>query len=120
MNFLKFKGIHLTLAFATIIMFFSLLPAEDSKQVFLVSDKLLHFIAYCLLVFPVSLDRVYPQLLVFIATIAFGGFVELIQPFWGREADITDFFANAVGVIFGIIIAKICIIVFKIYPTYFR
>lgn len=106
MTFLKYKGLYLTLAISVLILFFSLQPPGEGDSKFLVSDKLLHFIAYGLMVLPVSLERAYPQLLVFMIALACGGGIELIQPFWGREADIMDLCANVAGIIFGILIAR--------------
>ena len=105
MVFLKSRAVYLTLAMAFIILFFSLLPSEGEKKI-LISDKLFHFVAYGLLILPVSLERVYSQLLIFVFAMSYGGFIELIQPFWGREADMVDFWANVVGIIFGILIAQ--------------
>ena len=114
MTFLKFKGLYLTLAIAFLILVLSLQPPGEGGPKLLVSDKLLHFIAYGVMVIPVSLERVYPQFLVFLIALAYGGFIELIQPFWGREADIMDLWANIAGIIFGILIARGIVFIFKI------
>ena len=113
MTFLKFKGLYLTLAIAFLILLLSLLPPRDGDTKLLVSDKFLHFIAYGVMVLPVSLVRVYPQLLVFIIAFIYGGCIELVQPFWGREADIMDLWANTAGIIFGILIARSIVFIFK-------
>ena len=114
MTFLKFKGLYPTLAIAFLILLLSLLPLGEGDTKLLVSDKLLHFIAYGVMALPVSLERVYPQLLVFIIAFIYGGCIELVQPFWGREADIMDLWANTAGIILGILIAQSLIFVFKI------
>lgn len=113
MTFLKFKGFYLTLAIAFLILFLSLQPPGEQDQRLLVSDKLLHFIAYGVMVLPVLLDRVFPQLLVFIIAFIYGGCIELVQPFWGREADIMDLWANTAGIIFGILISRGIVFIFK-------
>ena len=114
MSFLKYKGLYLTLSLASLILFLSLQPPGEEDTKLLVPDKLLHFIAYGVMVIPVSLERVYPQFLVFLIALAYGGFIELIQPFWGRDADIIDVWANIAGVIFGILIARGIVFIFKI------
>ncbi|NCG10889.1 MAG: VanZ family protein [Alphaproteobacteria bacterium] len=120
MSFIKFKGLYLTLILALLILFLSLKPPSETDTKLLVSDKVLHLISYFLLVLPVLLERIYPQFLVFIVALAYGGFIELIQPFWGRDADIMDFFANAVGIILGILIVQGFIFIFKLHPPHMR
>lgn len=113
MTFLKYKGLYLTLAIAFIILFLSLQPLGEGNPKLLVSDKLLHFIAYGVMVIPVSLEKVYPQFFVFLIALTFGGFIELIQPFWGRKADIIDLCANISGIIFGILIARAFLLILR-------
>ena len=106
MSFIKFKGLYLTLILALIILFLSLKAPSEVDTKLLVSDKALHLFAYCLLVLPVSLERIFPHFSVFLFALAFGGCIEIIQPFTGREADIMDFFANAAGIVSGILVAR--------------
>ena len=120
MTLLKYKGLYLTLVIALLIVFLSLQPPGEGNSNLLLSDKLLHFIAYGVMVLPISLERDYSNLLIFLFALILGGFIELIQPFWGREADIMDFFANAVGIIFGILIARLIAFIFKLYPPLVR
>ena len=120
MSFIKFKGIYLTLILALLILYLSLKPLSEVDTKLLVSDKVLHLFAYCLMVLPVSLERIFSRFSVFYVALAYGGSVELIQPFWGREADIMDFFANAGGIILGILIAQGFIFIFKIHPPHMR
>ena len=116
MTFIKFKGLYLTLILALLILFLSLKPLSEVDTELLVSDKLLHLFAYCLMVLPVSLEKIFPHFSVFLFALAYGGCIELIQPFTGREADIIDFFANAAGIILGILVARILILIFKVKP----
>ena len=120
MSFIKFNGLYLTIVIASLILFLSLQPPGEEDTKLLLSDKLLHIIAYSLMVLPVSLERVYPQFSVFLITITCGGVIELIQPFWGREADIMDFLANILGIILGILIAQCLIFIFKLHPPHMR
>ena len=105
---------------AFLILFLSLQPPGEEDPKLLVSDKVLHLFAYCLLVLPISLERIFSRFSVFYVALAYGGSVELIQPFWGREADIMDFFANAGGIILGILIAQGFIFIFKLHPPNMR
>ena len=113
MSFIKFKGLYLTLILALLILFLSLKPPSEIDSKFLVSDKLLHLFAYCLMVTPISLEKIIPSLYVFVFALIFGGCIELIQPFTQREADILDLIANAAGISLGILIAKALRLIFK-------
>jgi glycopeptide antibiotics resistance protein len=116
MSFTKFKGLYLTLILALLILFLSLKPLNEGDTKPLVSDKLLHLIAYGAMVLPVSLERIFPHFSVFLFALAYGGCIELIQPFTGREADIMDFLANAAGIILGILVARSLTLIFKVKP----
>ena len=116
MTFIKFKGLYLTIILALLILFLSLKPSSEVDTKLLVSDKLLHLFAYCLMVLPVSLERIFPHFTVFLFALAYGGCIEFIQPFTGREADIMDFFANAAGIILGILVARSLTLIFKVQP----
>ena len=114
MSFIKFKGLYLTLILALLILFLSLKPLSEVDTKLLVSDKLLHLLAYCLMVLPVSLERKFPHFSVFLFALVYGGCIELIQPFTGRQADIMDFLANAAGIILGILVAQSLTLIFKV------
>lgn len=116
MSFIKFKGLYLTLIFALLILFLSLKPPSEVETNLLVSDKVTHLFAYCLLVLPVSLERIFPHFSVFLFALAYGGCIELIQPFTGREADIMDLLTNAAGIILGILVARGLKLISKVQP----
>ena len=116
MSFIKFKGLYLTLLLALIILFLSLKPPSEVDTKLLVSDKVLHLFAYFLMVLPVSLERIFPYFSVFFFALAYGGFIEFIQPFTGREADIMDFFANAAGIVLGILFSRSITLILKVKP----
>ena len=97
-------------------MFLSLKPPSEFDTKLFMSDKLLQLFAYCLMVLPVSLERIFPHCSVFLFALVYGGCIELIQPFTGRQADILDFFANAAGIILGILVARSLTLIFKVQP----
>ena len=66
------------------------------------SDKLVHFIAFAALAFPLARTGRIGLLPVFVGASAFGGAIELIQPSFNRSADINDWIADIVGVALGI------------------
>ncbi|MCP4315034.1 MAG: VanZ family protein [Hyphomicrobiales bacterium] len=65
------------------------------------SDKLYHFLVFAALAAP--LPMVHPKLIlpVILAAIAYGGLIEIIQPFVYRTAEWEDFGANIVGALSG-------------------
>ena len=65
------------------------------------SDKWQHAIAFAALAFPISVLHPKWLLLGAPAFIAFGGAIEIIQPYVGRDRDILDWRADIVGVILG-------------------
>ncbi len=76
-----------------------------------VSDKWLHFLAYLNLVFllwfSVKPDnkiswRSRLVWLIFLASAAYGGIDELVQPYFGRTKDLGDFLANITGISAGL------------------
>ena len=66
------------------------------------SDKLVHFIAFAALAFPLARTGRFGLLPVFIGASAFGGAIELIQPSVNRSADINDWVTDILGVVLGI------------------
>ncbi len=67
-----------------------------------ISDKVYHFMAFALLVLPVA--ALYKRALFWVVPLAilFGGAIEVIQPFVGRQGDVLDFVADTGGVFFGV------------------
>ena len=66
------------------------------------SDKIVHFIAFAALAFPLARTGRFGLLPVFIGASAFGGAIELIQPTFNRGADVNDWVADIIGVLLGI------------------
>ncbi len=65
------------------------------------TDKLQHFIAFGVFVLPVSLLLPARTWLIFIIAVAYGGLIEIIQPYVNRYAEFGDFMADAVGAAVG-------------------
>lgn len=65
------------------------------------SDKAHHLMAFAALAFP--LPAVRPRLApwVVLGVICYGGFIELIQPSLGRQAELGDLAADAAGAVLG-------------------
>ena len=88
-----------TLALALVIGLLTLTPISDAGVPG--SDKAHHFLAFFALTVPLSFARPRLALWIIFAAAAYGGAIELIQPFVGRDKDIFDFLADAAGSMSG-------------------
>ena len=66
------------------------------------SDKLVHFVAFAALAFPLARTGRIGLMPVFIGASAYGGIIELIQPSFNRSADVNDWIADIGGVVLGV------------------
>jgi hypothetical protein len=97
---LRSIGIAVTVVIAGVIAFLTLAPV--SSIVMPGSDKLYHALAFAALAFPLPVLRPQMALAVFVGVIGYGGFIEFIQPMFGRSAEIADLFADGVGAAIGV------------------
>jgi len=65
------------------------------------SDKLYHVLAFACLAFPLPLVRPRLAIWVVFGVIAYGGAIEVIQPFYGRQAEWADLVADGIGAVVG-------------------
>ena len=65
-------------------------------------DKLYHMVAFAALIFPTAMLRPKSGLRFGCLAILYGGIIEAIQPVFGRSADMSDFWADGLGVTIGI------------------
>ena len=100
----KYLDIPLTLIVTLTLTVAMLWPLEAPPPAPEGSDKLVHFIAFAALAFPLARTGRFGLLPVFIGASAFGGAIELIQPSFNRSADVNDWIADIVGVILGIVL----------------
>ena len=98
----KYLDIPLTLIVTTVLTVAMLWPLEAPPPAPEGSDKLVHFVAFAALAFPLARTGRFELLSVFIGASVFGGAIELIQPSFNRSADINDWIADIVGVVLGI------------------
>ena len=66
------------------------------------TDKMVHLIAFAALAFPLARTGRIGLWPIFLGASAFGGAIELIQPFTNRSADLNDWIADILGVALGI------------------
>ena len=98
----KYLDIPLTAFVAITLTVAMLWPLEAPPPAPEGSDKLVHFIAFAALAFPLARTGRLGLVAVFIGASAFGGLIELIQPTFNRSADMGDWVADTVGVAIGI------------------
>jgi len=91
---------QLTLANLLAITVLSLLPLAQLPDA-PGTDKLHHLVAYGLLAFPVCLAKQRRALFLLLVFVAWGGGIELLQPYVNRYAEWLDFAANSIGVVLG-------------------
>ena len=69
------------------------------------SDKVVHLIAFAVLAFPMARTGRFGLMPVFVGASAFGGIIEVLQPSFGRSADMWDWILDIAGVSLGIAFA---------------
>ena len=92
-------GSAVTLALALIIAVLTLAPLPAACPAG--SDKVYHILAFAGLAFPLPLVRPRLTIWVVLGVIAYGGAIEMIQPFFGRQAEWADLLADGVGAVVG-------------------
>jgi hypothetical protein len=92
-------GSVVTLVLAVIIAVLTLAPMPSGGPAG--SDKLYHVLAFACLAFPLPLVRPRWTVWVILGVIAYGGVIEVIQPFFGRHAEWADLVADGIGAVVG-------------------
>ncbi|MCP4933182.1 MAG: VanZ family protein [bacterium] len=103
----------LTLVILVIITILSLWPLENLPSV-PGTDKTHHLIAYAVLMLPTALRKPDKWLLIVLLVVAYGGAIELLQPYVNRYGEWLDMAANTLGVICGLIVAEL---INRLYPA---
>ena len=93
----KYLDIPLTVVVTTGLTVAMLWPLEAPPPAPQGSDKLVHFIAFAALAFPLARTGRFGLIPVLI-----GAIIELIQPTFNRSAELSDWVADTLGVIIGI------------------
>ncbi len=104
-DFIKKYWIVLSVLILASITILSLWPAAKLPPV-PGSDKIHHFIAYALLMFPVSLGKPRYGLVFGLFFILWSGSIELIQPYVNRYGEWMDLLANIAGLVLGLLAAR--------------
>ena len=99
----KYLDIPITLIVTLILTVAMLWPLHTPPPAPNGSDKIVHFIAFAALSFPLARTGRFGLIPVFVAASAFGGLIELIQPSFNRSGDINDWIADILGAAIGIV-----------------
>ncbi|WP_120499796.1 VanZ family protein [Roseovarius sp. EL26] len=91
----------LTCAIALLIAYGTLKPPGSSSDPWILNDKQVHFLAFAFLTLPMGWVR--PQAVLWLVPLAicYGGIIELIQPMFGRGAELGDLIADGLGAMTG-------------------
>ena len=92
----------LSLGLAATIAALTLMPQSSMPVGPQGVDKLYHMVAFAALIFPTALLRPKSCLRFGCLAILYGGIIEAIQPVFGISADMSDFWADGLGVAMGI------------------
>ena len=99
-------GVVLTLLLGGIIAVLTLAPVSADGVPG--SDKLHHVLGFAALAFPLPFARQNLALPVVLGVAVYGGLIELIQPYFGRQAEWGDFLADVVGAVIGAFLGAQC------------
>ena len=92
-------GGAVTIVLAVVIAVLTLAPMPSGGPAG--SDKIYHVLAFACLAFPLPLVRPRLAVWVILGVIAYGGMIEMIQPFFGRQAEWADLVADGIGAVVG-------------------
>ena len=101
----KYLDIPLTLIVTAVLTVAMLWPINQAPPGPDGSDKVVHLIAFAALAFPLARTGRIGLIPVLLGASVFGGLIELIQPSFGRSADMQDWIADIAGVVLGIVLA---------------
>ena len=96
--------VFLTCLIALGILWGTLSPPGPDGPGRLLTDKHLHALAFALLVLPTAVTAPRLALRLSPLALAFGGAIELIQPFFDRGAEWGDLLADGIGVAGGLLL----------------
>ena len=70
------------------------------------NDKLLHFLAFFAIVFPSALLAPQRAMKVALSALVYGAIIEVIQPYFGRGAEVADMLANTGGILMALVLGR--------------
>lgn len=116
LTFIRLNWISFTLATLGLIALVSLWPQEGLPSL-PGNDKSHHLIAYAVLMFPLALRKPDHWISIGFLFVAYGGLIELIQPYVNRSGEWLDLVADSAGLLCGLILAQLADRYFPAVPT---
>ena len=101
----KYLDISLTVLVTTVLIVVMLWQINQPRLGPDGTDKFVHLIAFAALAYPMARTGRIGLLPVFVGASAFGAIIEVLQPYFGRDAEMQDWIADIVGVVLGIALA---------------
>ena len=103
-----FKNCHIywimTALMLVLILMGTLSPQNSIELPRTGSDKSLHFVAFAALVSPLIFYNLKNSYWIVPLALVLGALIEVFQPIFGRYRDISDFYADTLGVLSSLII----------------
>ena len=91
----------LTALVALVVTLLTLMPQPPGPEGLPGLDKVAHVTAFAALTLPLSWRFPHMWRAVAIGTLAYGGLIEILQPWTGRDAEWADLLADGVGAFAG-------------------
>ena len=112
LTFIRNYWLTVTLFTLAVITTLSLWPFEE---LFVPgSDKIHHFIAYTVLMFPTALRKPKNWKFIGLFFIAYSGVIELVQPYVNRYGEWLDMAASTIGVFCGLLVVEMIALLFPV------
>jgi len=112
-----FKNGHIywiaTALMLALILVGTLAPQSRIEGPITSSDKLLHFVAFAALVFPLIFYDLKNSYWIVPLALGLGALIEVFQPIFGRQRDVSDFYADTLGVFFSLIVISTGKLIFQ-------
>ena len=93
----------MTVLMLVLILVGTLSPQNSIKSPGISSDKFLHFVAFAALVSPLIFYNLKNSYWIVPLALALGALIEVFQPIFGRYREVSDFYADALGVLFALL-----------------
>jgi len=103
----------ITFLILALILWGTLSPPNRIELPDIGSDKTQHFLAFAALVSPLILYNLKNIFWLTPLALLLGALIELIQPVFDRHRDISDFYADALGVLFSVTVISTAKLIFK-------
>ena len=102
-----FKNVHvywiMTALMLVLILVGTLSPQNSIELPRTGSDKSLHFVAFAALVSPLIFYNLKNSYWIVPLALVLGALIEVFQPIFDRHREVSDFYADALGVLFSLL-----------------